>query len=107
MNIFPRILIFPGFLADIPYRTKPDTIEIYIQGGIDAANGIQSYFKVYPVQMVSAVDKLKRDRKGSGQQDPQTSRPASFQTTRDKTTAEKSPEECYTLTNDRQSRLQT
>ena len=57
--------------------------------------------------MVSGAGKLKRDRKGSGQQDPQTSRPDSFQTTRGKATAENCPEECYTVTYDRQSRLQT
>ena len=57
--------------------------------------------------MVSGVEKLRRDRNGSGQRNPQSSRPAAIHPALAKAPAEDGPEECYTVTYDRQSRLQT
>ena len=82
-------------------------MEICIQGGINAANGINRDFKVYPIQMVVRSSKLKQDNKGSGQQNSQSEKPVSFGAVLEKADANTRPEECYTVTYDRQRHLQT
>ena len=88
-------------------NTGNRTIEIRIQGGINAANGIQTNFKVYPVQKVTGIRKPKREKSGSGQKNPQTAKAPVFSTILEKAVQENTPAECYTVTYDRQSRLQT
>lgn len=95
------------YSADIIGRNTIGTVEICIQGGINAANGIRSSFRVYPIQMVVRSSKPKRDDKGSGQQEPRNAKPVSFDAALEKVQTQDCPEECYTVTYDRQSHLQT
>ena len=83
------------------------TIEIRIQGGIKGANGIQTNFKVYPVQMVTRIGRPKSENGGSGRHNSQPARTPAFGSVLEKKAAETVPEECYTVTYDRRSRLQT
>lgn len=62
---------------------------------------------MYPVQMVSGVSKPKRDKSGSRQQQSQPSSSSAFAAALEKTAQQNCPEECYTVTYDRRSRLQT
>ncbi len=57
--------------------------------------------------MVTGVSKPKREREGSGQRQPQASHTSSFTATLEKAAQTSVPEECYTVTYDRRSRLQT
>lgn len=57
--------------------------------------------------MVTGVSKPKQEKKGSGQQNPKAAKPSSFDIVLGKAYREQDPEECYTVTYDRQSRLQT
>lgn len=96
------------FSAEISIKKiENGTVEICIQGGINAANGLQTNFKVYPIQMVTSVQKPKREKNGSGQQNPQTAKTPGFSSILEKAVRENTPEECYTVTYDRQSHLQT
>ncbi len=98
---------YSSISADI-YSTNV-TVEIYIQGGIHGANGIgiQNYFKVYPVQMVVSVPRLKKENRDSEQQRQKSSQKSFFDILLDKTEEEKAPDDCYTVTYDRNSRLRT
>ncbi len=49
------------------YIRRAYTIEIRIQGGINAANGISSIFMVTSVLAVPRIDKVKRDRQSPSQ----------------------------------------
>lgn len=57
--------------------------------------------------MVTGIRKPKREKSGSGQQNPQTAKTPGFNGILEKTVQDNVPEECYTVTYDRQSRLQT
>lgn len=57
--------------------------------------------------MVVSASKLTRDNKGSGKQESRNTKPVSFDAMLEKAEAKNCPEECYTVTYDRQSRLQT
>lgn len=57
--------------------------------------------------MVTGVRKPKREKSGSGQQNHQAARSSGFNGILEKAVRENIPEECYTVTYDRQSRLQT
>ncbi|MCI9188057.1 MAG: hypothetical protein HFH84_00220 [Lachnospiraceae bacterium] len=57
--------------------------------------------------MVTGVRKPKREKDGSGHQNPQTAKTPVFNSVLQKAVQENAPEECYTVTYDRQSRLQT
>ncbi len=89
------------------YRRPRVTVEIHIQGGINAANGIQSYFKVYPIQMVYAVSKVKREKRDSGRRNarPSSSRP--FAAILQTAVEEHCAEEICSVTYDRQSLIRT
>lgn len=88
-------------------ETKYCTVEIRIQGGINAANGFQSSFKVYPVQMISRMPKLKRENGQPGQQQSRSSKPVTFDTVLEKAVAKEQPVDCYTVTYNKNSQLQT
>ena len=88
-------------------RTNNDTVEKRIQGGINAANGVQSSFKVYPVQMVTKTPKLKRENEHSKQQRGQTGTPISFDTVLEKKIEKECPADCYVVTYNVKSQLQT
>lgn len=62
---------------------------------------------MYPIQMVSGASKPRREREGSGQRQPQTSQVSPFTATLEKAAQASEPTECYTVTYDRRSRLQT
>ncbi|MCI9336690.1 MAG: hypothetical protein HFH93_03950 [Lachnospiraceae bacterium] len=51
--------------------------------------------------------KPKRENRGSGQRNPQPPKPAALNADLRKAASENCPQECYTVTYDRQSRLQT
>lgn len=57
--------------------------------------------------MVTGVSKPKREKEGSGQRQSQTSHTSSLTATLEKAAQASVPEECYTVTYDRRSRLQT
>ena len=57
--------------------------------------------------LVTGVRKPKREKDGSGHQNPQTAKTPVFNSVLQKAVQENAPEECYTVTYDRQSRLQT
>lgn len=57
--------------------------------------------------MVTGVRKPKREKSGSGMQNPHSARTPGFNSILEKAVQENAPEECYTVTYDRQSRLQT
>lgn len=94
-------------IADINSRKLSDTVEIYIQGGINGANGIQNNFKVYPVQMVVRMSKLKKDHTGSGRQDSRHPRNTFSDILFEKTVEMDQPDDCYTVTYDKNSCLRT
>lgn len=86
-------------------RTK-DTVEICIQGGINAANGF-SDFKVLPVQVVSGTLKTKQERSGSQQRNSGSSKAVSFAAVLDRAIDESQPADCYTVTYNANRQLQT
>lgn len=57
--------------------------------------------------MVAGVPKPRREKSGSGQREPHPYKPAAIGIALDKAVSDNGPEECYTVTYDRQSRLQT
>ena len=95
--------------ADI-YNKTYVTVEIYIQGGIVAANGIngiQNDFKVYPVQMVFAVSKAKREKRDSGRRNSGSPSHGSFASILQTAAEEHCAEEACSVTYDRQSLIHT
>ena len=105
-----RISFFANFFQDsadiLVKRTITDTIEIYIQGGINAENGFQSSFMVYPVQMVAKTSKPKRENGKSGQKRPDSGA-SGFRHFLDSAVEDACPAECYVVTYNASSRLQT
>ena len=96
-------------LSDIRGRNKITvTVEICIQGGIVAANGISGSFKVVPVQVVSSVSRLRRE---SGQSASQafsnTKDSESFDRIFQQKLSENESLDCYTVTYGRDRQLQT
>jgi len=83
------------------------TVEKRIQGGINAVNGFQSSFKVYPVQMVSRISKLKKENGQSGQQHSKPPKPAALDTLLKSPVAKAQTVDCYTVTYNRESQIQT
>jgi hypothetical protein len=57
--------------------------------------------------MVSGVSKPKREKRGSGQQQSRSSCSHVFAATLERAAGQDAPKECYTVTYDRSSRLQT
>lgn len=57
--------------------------------------------------MVIGAPKAGRERHGSGQQNAQARKTPSFNAILEKAVPENAPEECYTVTYDRKSQLQT
>lgn len=70
-------------------------------------NGFQSYFKVYPVQMVAAMPKLKRENGRSGQRRPDSSKSSAFNILLDNALKETCPADCYTVTYTADRQLKT
>ena len=87
-------------------RTKLDTIEIRIQGGINAANGFYD-FRVYPVQAVPQAPKMRREERNSQRRGSNPSTPVTFTAVLDKALEESQPIDCYTVTYNASSQLQT
>ncbi len=57
--------------------------------------------------MVSGVSKPKREKRGSGQQQSRSSCSHVFAATLERAAEQDAPKECYTVTYDRSSKLQT
>lgn len=57
--------------------------------------------------MVASMPKLKRENRGSGQQRPRSSESTFFGILLQTAADDNCPEDCYTVTYDRQSRIQT
>ena len=62
---------------------------------------------MYPVQGVASMPKLKRENRGSGQQRPRPSKSGFLGILLEVTANNDCPEDCHTVTYDRQSRIQT
>lgn len=83
------------------------TIEIRIQGGINAENGFQSIFKVYPVQTITQMPKLRRENRQTGQRQRQQPKNVSFGNVLEEKIGNQCPAECYVVTYNGKSQLQT
>ena len=83
-----------------------DTIEICGQGGINAEKGF-SNFKVYPVQVISKAPKARRENGGSQQRQSGSPKTVAFAAVLDRAMDETRPVDCYTVTYNANSRLQT
>ena len=70
-------------------------------------NGFQSEFKVYPVQMVARVSKLSRENGKQSKRQSGSSKNSLFDTVLSNTMENKAPAECYTVTYNADSQLQT
>lgn len=70
-------------------------------------NGFQSEFKVYPVQMVTRVSKPSRENGRQGRRQPGSSKNSLFDTVLDNAMERRSPADCYTVTYNANSQLQT
>lgn len=70
-------------------------------------NGFLSNFMVYPVQMVAKPTKLKRDNGRSGQRRPETSGKSNFRRLLEDAVGEDCTTECYVVTYNANSELQT
>lgn len=100
------VKIFPN-PSDITNRNKV-TVEICIQGGITAANGFSSNFKVVPVQMVSTIPRLRRDPGQSAANSfTGAEKDASFDHILQKKMSKAQSLDCYTVTYSRDCQLQT
>lgn len=62
---------------------------------------------MYPVQMVANVPKLRKEQEGSRHQESRSHKPSSAGATLRRAPETDCPQECYTVTYDRYSRLQT
>ena len=113
--LFKITVKFSSYSADIIDRNIQnsnikDTVEICSQGGIIAANGFLD-FKVYPVQVISGVPKVKRENNRSRQRKASISSPFTFADVLDRVTADHQPDEqpndCYIVTYNANRQLQT
>lgn len=92
------------------YYTRNETIEIHIQGGIDAANGISSIFMVNAVMAVPTSDKVKRDASKAANSHSQGKKQESLfsqilnQTVEE---AQEAPRECHMVTYGQDCMLRT
>ena len=68
---------------------------------------MQSNFKVYPVQMVVSVSGLRREDRNSGQQRSRNPKNAFCNILMEKAAETDCSGECYVVTYDKNSRLQT
>ena len=82
------------------------TIEIRSQGGINAANGFYD-FRVYPVQVVPQAPKMRREERNSQRRGSNPSKPVTFAAVLDNALEESQPIDCYTVTYNASSQLQT
>lgn len=71
------------------------------------ANGFQSEFKVYPVQMVTRVSRASRENGKQRQKQPSPAKPPAFDTVLSNAMENKAPADCYTVTYNANSQLQT
>ena len=95
----------PIYLIETKERV---TVEICIQGGIDAANGFSSNFRVVPVQVVSTIPRLRRDtRQSASQSFSGTKKDESFEQVLQQKLSGNEPLDCYTVTYGRNRQLQT
>lgn len=110
---FPKVychssIDFCSKLSDNIIRKIDVTVEIYIQGGINAANGFQSNFKVYPVQTITNLPRMAADGNGTGSgREPQKQAASSFGKFLEQATKNNCPAECYTVTYTADCKLQT
>lgn len=88
------------------YKNQSDTIEIRSQGGINAANGFYD-FRVYPVQVVPQAPKMRREENNSRRRGSNSSKPVTFAAVLDTALEESQPIDCYTVTYNASSQLQT
>lgn len=71
------------------------------------ANGFQSEFKVYPVQMVTRVSKVSREKGKQNKKYPCSAKGFTFDTILKDAMENKAPADCYTVTYNADSQLQT
>lgn len=71
------------------------------------ANGFQSEFKVYPVQMVTRVSKVSRENGKQNKRHPRSAKNFAFDTVLSNAMENKTPADCYTVTYNADSQLQT
>ena len=93
-------------IINIRHKYQKSTVKICSKGGINAANEF-SDLKVYRVQVVSQAPKTKREKGSSQPRDPNPSRSASFAAALERALDESQPVDCYTVTYDASSKLQT
>lgn len=79
----------------------------YVQGGIIAANGIFSDSRVYPVQTISNTKGVKRDGTNAGYQGNSQQGNRYYDMKVNVETTHMAPEDCYTVTYNNNSQLQT
>lgn len=86
-----------------------DTIEIRIQGGISAANGITGIFMVHSVEAVSSVDKVRRDADRARDFQSKSKQNSLFSQILNQKTEDlqKDSMECHTVTYGQDSKLRT
>ena len=70
-------------------------------------NGLQSEFKVYPVQMVTRVSKTSREKGKQNKRQPGPAKTPAFDTILNNAMETKAPADCYTVTYNADSKLQT
>ena len=70
-------------------------------------NGFQSEFKVYPVQMVARASKTSRENSKRNQKQPSPEKNSLFDTCLRTAMENKAPADCYTVTYNANSQLQT
>lgn len=92
--------------ADIIIKKNQVTVEICSQGGINAVNGFND-FKVLPVQIVSNIPNMRRENGNSKRQRLSAPKAESFKTVLESVADENQPGDCYTVTYNANSQLQT
>lgn len=70
-------------------------------------NGFQSEFKVYPVQMVASVSMISRERDKRRKRQPNSGKSSLFDTVLSNAMENKAPADCYTVTYNADSQLQS
>ena len=70
-------------------------------------NGFQSEFKVYPVQMVTSVSRVSREKGKQNKKFPSSAKKFAFDTVLKDVMENNAPADCYTVTYNADSQLQT
>ena len=71
------------------------------------ANGFQSEFKVYPVQMVTKMSRVSRENGRQNKRQPNSAKNPAFDIILSDAMESKAPADCYTVTYNADRQLQT